>query len=280
MNTFKHEIESKFFDAAHRVANNMLYYPKIAVIAGSGIMQSLDTLEISRKMNYSETGILPNSSVEGHQSQLLLARHNEKKLLIFTGRFHLYEGYSALETAYPIILAAYLGVTHLIITNAAGGINHKYQQGDIMLINDILDFTYQKYHHNFSLFTISNNYQKSNLFDNVWISKIKDKLVSKQTPYQEGSYAQVTGPNYETRAEIRMIRQFGADAIGMSTGIETQFAKALNLNTVACSLITNKSSEVVAAPISHNEVLETAKNSTNSVKNFIYSAIESAEIIE
>lgn len=277
MNTFKHDIESKFFDAAHRVANNMLYYPKIAVIAGSGILQALNSLEISQTINYSETGVLPATSVEGHKSELILARHQDRKILLFSGRYHLYEGYSPLETAYPIILAAYLGVTNLIITNAAGGINHKFNAGDIMLINDILDFTFQKYHHNFSLFTISNNYQKLNLFNVEWNNKIKEKLVTKHTPYNEGVYAQVTGPNYETRAEIKMLRQFGVDAVGMSTGIEAQFAKALNMNTVACSLITNKSTEVEIASVSHEEVLETAKNSSQKIKNFVYSAIESVD---
>lgn len=280
MNLLKYETEIKFFDAAHRIANNMIYFPKIAIIAGSGIMESLEELDISQKINYSETGILPDTSVAGHKSELILARHKDKKLLVFTGRFHLYEGYSALETVYPVILAYYLGVNHIILTNSAGGINHKFNAGEIMLIDDIIDFTYKKYHHEFSLQAISQNYQRNKLFSSNWNSLIKDKLLAKHIPYNNGVYAQVTGPNYETRAEIGMLRRIGADAVGMSTGIEAQFARALNMECTACSLITNKSTEVEVKSVSHDEVLSTAKDSSYKVRNYIYSAIETANISE
>ena len=108
-------------------------------------------------------------------------------------------------------------------------------------------------------------------------SKSFDYLIDKKVDYKTGTYAQVTGPNYETRAEIRMLRKFGSDAVGMSTGIEVNFASMLGLKCVACSLITNKASEIAEKKITHAEVLNEAVRATNQIKHFITGAIEAVE---
>jgi purine-nucleoside phosphorylase len=278
MNILRSEIENNFYKAASRTAPNMIFFPKIAIIAGSGLMDSLKDIEISQSISYSSTGILPDPSVEGHQKELLLARYNNHKILIFSGRFHLYEGYSPLETAYPIILAYYLGIKNIILTNAAGGVSHKLDAGDLMLIDDLIDLTYKKYYHNFSLNGIASKLHQDSAFDKNWINSTENKMLSMKTPFKKGVYTQVTGPNYETRAEIRMLRKISSDAVGMSTGIEAQFASALGMNCIAGSMITNKSSDIVKKEVTHKEVLQTAEDAAWKMRNFIYSAVETAAL--
>ncbi len=261
-NKAKRYLQSTLFDEA-----------EIALIAGSGVSQSFISSDIAYSISYTEIPNFHSTGVTGHDGNLLLINHKHKKVMVFSGRFHLYEGLDVSTVVSPIILSYLLGIRRIILTNAAGGLNDTYIPGDLMYIGDYINFTYKDlsgvfdgFRHRNSKSDYQNNY---NLFRRIYTS-----LTPKGIHLKYGTYAGVIGPNYETRSEIRMFRRLGADAVGMSTVLEAHTAELLGFQTIACSLITNKSKEIPQV-VSHQEVVELAIKSKLDIREFIFSAIES-----
>ncbi len=236
-----------------------------AIIAGSGIAESIDTNKIVAEIDYDELSNLPKTSVSGHSGKAVLYTLDNINSIIFSGRFHYYEGRSIDEICSLVILSKLIGVEKLVITNAAGSLNPQHKTGDIMFIEDYIDFLFYKSNH---IFFDENDFLVQNIKNNEFQSNIKLELTKNQIPYKEGVYAAVTGPNYETRAEIRMLRKIGADAVGMSTVPEIKAAISLNMNYLTFSLLTNSAKEVIQS-VSHSEVIETAKNSFEKIRSII-----------
>jgi purine-nucleoside phosphorylase len=234
---------------------------RIGVVLGSGLGALVDVLEEKVIVPYEDVPGFPTLTVEGHQGRLALGKVDSIPVVILQGRAHYYEGKSMEEVTFPIRVLGLLGIRSLILTNAAGGINVSFDQGSLMLISDHLN-----------LMGV-NPLLGSN--DNRFGPRFPDMTEVYSHEYQEivieeaheigldlrrGVYAAVSGPNYETPAEVRLLRTLGADAVGMSTVPEAIVASHMGMKVLGISCITNMAAGVLNLPINHEEVLETGKH--------------------
>ena len=267
----KQEIEEKYKFAADILLKKIQTIPDIAIIAGSGVSEAFHNQHFCVNIDYSEIPILPKTSVKGHSGNISLTEIKGKKVLVFFGRFHLYEGRTVEETLSLVLLINALGIKKVIITNAAGGLNNLYQVGDLMLINDTIN------HSNKSLLNLFLNNKillHDRTIENEWYFKVKKNMIENGQKFQNGTYVMVAGPSYETRAEIKMFKKIGGDAVGMSTVLELILANILGLETLGCSVITNLAKEISSNSVCHQEVLEVAELSKSRIKKFIEISVE------
>ncbi len=263
---------NKYSESAEHIRNKLSVIPDTAVIAGSGIASSLIESAITTKIPYSEIPQLPKPSVVGHRGEVYLYQHQNKNALVFSGRFHSYEGRSLEELCSLVAITHNLGIKRLVITNAAGSLNPNFSPGDIMIIEDYIDLMFMKNHSSINVFNAESDHQNNHFNKSEYSKLVKEKMISEGIPFKNGVYAAVSGPTYETRAEIRMLRKLGADAVGMSTVPEANFAKKLGIDLVIASLLTNSAKEV-HQKVSHQEVIDVASQSADNVRKFIECAI-------
>lgn len=226
--------------------------PQIAIILGSGL-GSLAREIRGIAVPYREIPGFKASSVAGHAGNLIIGELGAKKVVAMQGRLHFYEGYELADIVYPVQVMKALGAQKLIVTNASGGINTAFKQGDLMLIEDHINFTGKNPLKGPEFIDMTEVYSKKML--NI-AEKTAEEL---KLNIQKGVYSWVTGPSYETPAEIRMLRTLGADAVGMSTVPEVIIARHEGLEVLGISCITNMAAGVLGKPLSHEEVMETAK---------------------
>ncbi|MGM0546759.1 MAG: purine-nucleoside phosphorylase [Bacteroidota bacterium] len=220
-----------------------------AVILGSGLGGFADQIDNPSTIPYHNIPGMPVSSVEGHAGELIVGSVNGHKIVAFSGRFHHYEGFPFEETATPVYIANYLDANKLIVSNAAGAINTSFSVGDLMVIESVL-------RNNIAISPRGNKRHRYN--HHQWVPKVRKIAAELGLMTQVGNYMYVTGPNYETKAEIRSFRKMGADSVGMSTATELFEAARLDLKSAAVSLITNMSTGVTGEKLDHEEVKEAA----------------------
>jgi purine-nucleoside phosphorylase len=249
--------------------------PDVAIVAGSGIFDSFSFDNIIMRIKYEDIPELSNTAVAGHNNELILAEKYEKKCLVFSGRRHLYEGCDYHEVVSSAIISKKLGINKFSLTNAAGGLNLLFPIGSIMLIEDMINFSFRKIHNEirFPEENIAN--KQIDIVAGDWLQRIKIVMQYFGNSYNSGVYASVLGPNYETPAEIYMYSRF-ADAIGMSTYHEAACAKILGLNVAACSLISNQLTPSNPSKLTHKEVLETSRLGSTSIAAFIDASIQTS----
>lgn len=240
--------------------------PRIGIVLGSGLGDLVDAIENQIIINYEDIPNFPRSTVEGHQGCLVFGKLQGKEVMAMQGRFHYYEGYSMKEVTYPIYVMKLLGIETLIITNACGGINHSFQPGDLMIINDFINLMPE------NPLIGANDIRFGPRFPDMTepykLQLIETtKTVAKQLDisYREGVYAGFPGPYYETAAEIRMIGRHGADAVGMSTVPETIAANYLGIQVLGIACITNMATGIQKVKHSHERVVETAKRASHQL---------------
>jgi purine-nucleoside phosphorylase len=253
------------FDDLERQA--LAAQPQVAIVLGSGMGTIASSLQIISSTPFSQIPGITAPSVQGHAGRLIIGEWSGKCVLIFDGRLHFYEGHSWDIVTRPIRIAHALGARILLATNAAGGIHPRLVSGSLMTIRDHLDWTKPTDGHR----RASSASPYSSRLRNV-IHDAADRL---RLELQSGFYAAVTGPNYETPAEIRAMRSCGADAVGMSTIREIEVAYDLGMECAAMSCITNRAAGLVPdLPITHQDVLQTATANTRKVTPLIASFIE------
>jgi len=227
----------------------------IGIITGSGWSRIEDFFDIKKRIKYSEIEGFPVSGVKGHKGELLSGELEGKKLLIFSGRFHYYEGYSMQEIVLPVRILKELGGKVLVVTNAAGGLNPSFDIGDLMLIEDHINL--------FPENPLRGKAEFPSMLDpyDEQIRKEIEKIAEeKGIRLRKGIYVGWQGPSLETKAEYKFLRIIGADAVGMSTVPEVIMAKALGLKVIGFSAITNMGLGEKRREISHEEVLKVAEN--------------------
>ena len=244
--------------------------PRVAIILGSGLGVLSSEIENKVIIKYSEIPNFPVSTVAGHAGELIIGKINGKDIIAMNGRFHFYEGYDLKETTFPIRVFKLLGIEKLIITNAAGGINTDFKPGDFMVINDYLSFFTDSVLRGSNINEFGERFiDMSEAFDKELSKKLKE-VVNKYTGRaQEGVYAYMKGPTYESPAEIRALRIMGADAVGMSTVPEVIVAHHAGIKNVAVSCITNMAAGVLDEKLSHEDVKKTADKVKNTFKDII-----------
>jgi len=243
--------------------------PAVGVILGSGLGGFAELLEGAEICDYSAIGGLPVSKVTGHAGRLHLGQLGGVGVAVAQGRVHLYEGWTAREVAAVIRLFHELGVRSVVLTNAAGIVNANLKPGRWMLISDHLNLTRQ------SPLTGSPQFIDQT---EVYSKELRELLRAESlelsgTRLSEGIYAWVNGPEYETPAEIWMLRTLGADAVGMSTVPESIQARALGMRVVALSCLTNYGAGLSAHPLNHEEVIEVGKAAAGELFALLQSAI-------
>lgn len=250
---------TKIKQSADYILNQSKYKPEIGLILGSGLGSLADTIEDAEYYNYDSIPNFPVSTVEGHEGRLVIGKLSGKVVVAMQGRFHFYEGYSMQEVTFPVRVMKLLGVEKLIVTNAAGSVNTNYKPGDLMLITDHINFSGSNplIGENLKDFgprfpDMSESYKKD-------LREIAKKAASNlNIELKEGVYMMFSGPTYETPAEIKMARTFGADAVGMSTVPETIIANHCGIKTLGISCLTNMAAGILDQPLNHEEVIETS----------------------
>jgi len=246
------------------------FTPEFGVILGSGLGSFTDDIEIEFVLPYDEIPNFPVSTVEGHKGALVFGKIGEKKVVAMQGRFHYYEGYSMQEVTFPVRVMKYLGINKLIVSNASGGVNPNYRVGDIVMINDHINFAPEhplrgKNDERFGprFVNMSEPYSKE------MISKAKELAGKLNIEVKDGIYLGLQGPTFETLAEYRMVKILGADCVGMSTVPEVIVARHMDLETFGVSVITDMGDEKSIGTISHDEVLEAAQRAEPKVRTLI-----------
>lgn len=234
--------------------------PTIGLILGSGLGGLADEITQAVKIPYQDIPHFPVSTVEGHQGQLVIGQLKGKNVVAMQGRFHFYEGYSLEQVTFPIRVMKSMGVQTLIITNAAGGINMDYKPGDLMIIKDHINFTGRNplIGPNEEAFGVRFP-DMSAAYDPEYVALAQQIARKNGIDVREGVYVGLTGPSYETPAEIRMLRILGADAVGMSTVPEVIVARHAGIRVLGISCISNMAAGILPQPLSHDEVMETAE---------------------
>jgi len=246
--------------AAEAIRKKMKQTPKIGLLLGSGLGVLAEEIANPVTIPYGEIPHFPVSTVQGHAGQLVIGDLESQPVVAMQGRFHFYEGYSMKEVTFPVRVMKALGVETLLVTNAAGGINTHFEAGDLMLIRDHLNLM-------FTNPLIGPNYQEwgerfpdmSEAYNPVYRRLANRVAEALDIPLKEGVYAGMTGPSYETPAEIRMLRRMGADAVGMSTVPEVLVARHAGIRVLGISCISNMAAGILPQPLSHDEVVETAE---------------------
>lgn len=236
----------------------------VALVLGSGLSDLLGEREVFERIAYADIG-MPVASLAGHAGHALLGRWHGKRVLAFAGRVHGYQGFEARDVTRNIAIAAEHGAKTVLLTNAAGAVNPEFKAGDLMVISD---------HLNLSGMNPLAGSGLANPFINMtdaYCPRLRSLAHAIDADLREGVYAGLMGPTYETAAEARYLRMIGADAVGMSTVLETIAARARNLEVFGVSLITN----AVAAPdTSHAEVTDVAKTAAPRLAALLEAIVE------
>lgn len=256
---------SDYQSAVDVIRQRITMTPKIGLVLGSGLGGLANAVEDAVHIPYEDIPGWPASTVHGHSGQLVVGTLEGKPVIVQQGRAHFYEGYTAQQVTFPIRVMKLLGVETLILTNAAGGVNTAFTPGDIMLINDHINFIGMG-GNNPLIGPNDENFGTrfpgmSQTYDRGLRQLTQEVARAQNIPLQEGVYVCISGPTFETPAEVRMIRTLGGDAVGMSTVHEVLVARHASMRVLAFSSITNAGIDVIDADAdaSHEEVLEVGK---------------------
>lgn len=251
---------NKIQEAAQYIRTFIDAIPKIGLILGSGLGVLADEIENPHIIPFEDIPHFPISTVEGHAGELVIGELEGKLVIAMKGRFHYYEGYSMKEVTFPVRVMIALGIKKLIVTNAAGGTNKSFTPGDLMIIEDHINFAFN------NPLIGSNDNQLGVRFPDMSNAYCKNLMKVAQSvatdikiDIKKGVYAYLTGPTYETPAEVRMMSKLGADAVGMSTVPEVIVAVHGGVKVLGISCITNMASGILNQPLCHEEVIETAQ---------------------
>ncbi len=232
---------------------------EIGIILGTGLGGLVSEIKIEHEIDYSKLPHFPLSTVESHKGKLILGSINGKKVVAMQGRFHYYEGYSMQQITYPVRVMKFLGVKTLLISNACGGMNPQFKRGDIMIITDHINLLGDNP-------LIGKNEDElgprfpdmSEPYDYKLIELAEEVAIENKIKVQKGVYVAVPGPNLETKAEYRFLRNIGADVVGMSTVPENIVANHMEIKVLGFSIVTDECFPDSLKPVDVKEIIETA----------------------
>jgi purine-nucleoside phosphorylase len=246
--------------AAQFLLSQANHRPKIGLVLGSGLGAFADQLTDAARIPYSQIPGFPRSTAIGHAGQMVVGNAGSIPVAVMQGRVHLYEGYSAQEVAFPMRVFGRMGIRAAIITNAAGGINLKYQQGALVVITDHINLQ------GCSPLVGANDDRfglrfpdMTRAYSREYAAIAREEASKLGIKLEDGVYAALQGPSYETPAEIRYLRVIGADLVGMSTVAEVIAARHMGIKVLAISCVTNMAAGILDQILTHQEVMETGE---------------------
>ncbi len=267
-------IEERLNSAYESVRKLTDFQPKVALVLGSGLGDFADRIKVVEEVSYADIANFPVSTVPGHAGKFIFGFIQDVPVVCMKGRVHYYEGYSMEEVVLPTRLMARLGAQILFLTNAAGGIGCGFKAGDLMLITDQI-----------SMFVpnplIGPNFDSIGVrfpdMTNIYEPRLNEIIRSCAAKYkitlQEGVYAQLTGPSYESPAEIRALSSLGADAVGMSTTVEAIAGRHIGMRICGISCISNLAAGISGKPLSHEEVQQAADQAAMKFSTLVEQSI-------
>lgn len=253
-------MRKKVEEAVNAIKTRLNLQPVVGLILGSGLGGIVDLIKDPVEIGFRDIPNFPVSTVRGHAGKMVFGELEGVTAAIMQGRIHYYEGYDLKKVVFPVYVLSQLGITNLIVTNAAGGINNDFKPGDLMMINDHINLLGNNP-------LIGSEEMGPRFIDMSQAYSPELREIAKRAgrtlslPLHEGVYACMTGPSYETPAEIRMLKTMGADAVGMSTVPEVIVARQCGMKVLAISCITNMAAGINPHALSHEEVMEVAKRS-------------------
>ena len=268
-------VYEKLMKCLESVRAQVDFEPEVALVLGSGLGDYAEESDIRATLDYHDIEGFPVSTIPGHKGRFVFGYVGKVPVVIMQGRVHFYEGYPIQDVVLPARLMKLMGAKVLFLTNAAGGVNGNFHAGDFMLMNDQI-----------STFVpsplIGENIEEfgprfpdmSQVYDKDLRELIKTTAGELQIPLQEGVYIQLTGPAYESPAEVRMCRTLGADAVGMSTACEALAANHMGMKICGISFISNLACGMTDEPLSHKEVQEAADKAAPLFKKLVTASIE------
>jgi purine-nucleoside phosphorylase len=249
----------KMNEAAQSIIGKIEGKPTIGLILGSGLGELADEIENPVKINYSDIPHFPVSTVEGHAGQLVIGELQGKQVVAMQGRFHFYEGYSMQEVTFPVRVMKALGVEMIVVTNACGGMNSEFEAGDLMIITDHINMTGANPLIGPNEADLGPRFpDMSRAYTPELVSHVEKVAQQENIKIQKGVYAGITGPTYMTPAELIMLRNLGADTIGMSTVPEVIVASHMQMKVIGISCVTDMAIGEELEPLTHEQVVEVA----------------------
>ena len=237
------------------------FKPLVGMILGSGLGLLADEISNPIYVSYEDIPGFPVSTVPGHAGRFVFGELEGKKVMVMQGRFHYYEGYPIETLALPVRVMHMLGVTQMVVTNAAGGVNPSFQEGDMMLILDHINFAFNNPLIGPNLKALGPRFPDTSTAYSQRLIKVARQVAAERAILlREGVYQFMTGPTYETPAEVRMARGLGADAVGMSTVPEVHAAVHCGIEVLGISYISNLAAGITGKALSHAEVVETIES--------------------
>ena len=272
--TEQKDVFTRAKEAAQYIKDQGVDTLEVGLILGSGLGELADEIEDRVVIQYTDIPSFPVSTVEGHAGQLVCGTLGGKKVIALQGRFHYYEGYTMEVVTFPIRVMSELGVESMIVTNAAGGVNRDFTPGDLMMITDHINF--------FGTNPLigANDEERgprfpdlSQAYDLEYQTFIKEAATELDLPLKEGVYFGMTGPTYESPAEIRMISTLGGDSVGMSTVPEVIVARHAGIRVAGISCITNFAAGL-GGELNHEDVIEVSTKIRSSFKSLVVTLLE------
>jgi purine-nucleoside phosphorylase len=252
-------------EAAAAVRERIRISPRVGIVLGSGLGSFAERIEQPAIVPYEEIPHFPRPTVEGHSGRLVAGSLSGAPVIVMQGRVHAYEGYSPEEVTFPVRMLGRLGISTMIVTNAAGGIRQGLRQGQLVLLSDHINFTGR------NPATGPNDPRLGQRFFDMGhaYSERLRRLAHSLAELEEGVYLCVPGPSYETPAEIRAFRTLGADLVGMSTVHEVIVARHMGIEVLGISCVTNMAAGILDQPINHQEVMEAGARVQRELTNLL-----------
>lgn len=267
-------IYNRIREAVEAIQNRSGLVPEIGIVLGSGLGSIAHAVKDSVIIPYTDIPYFHGTTVEGHAGQMILGYFHGVPAVFLQGRFHLYEGYPIDEVVFPTRTICGLGIHTLLLTNAAGGINSSFRAGDLMIIQDHLNLMGDNPLKGQNLAELGPRFpDMTEAYSRDCLTALQLTADELSIPVHQGVYAGVLGPTYETPAEIRMLRTYGADAVGMSTVPESIAANHLGVRVAGLSCVTNMAAGLSPRRLSHKEVIASSRLGADKMARLIAAAI-------
>lgn len=255
------------------------FVPKVGLILGSGLGGYAENMKVEKEIPYCKIPGFPVSTVQGHDGRFLLGYIGDVPVVVMKGRVHYYEGYTMEEVVLPVRLMKKMGIEILFLTNASGGINRKFHEGDFMMITDQISNFVPSPLRGENVSELGVRFpDMTHIYDEQLQKLIRETAKEEGILLQEGIYLQTSGPNFESPAEIRMFATLGADAVGMSTACEAVAARHAGVRVCGISCISNMASGIAETELSHQDVQNIADKSGKTFEHLVTKIVKKMKV--